>query len=38
MWSTWVEIHVCLQLDDMLALLDPRSTWVEIHVCLQHDC
>ena len=34
-WSTWVEIHVCLQRADAILLNEPRSTWVEIHVCLQ---
>ena len=34
-WSTWVEIHVCLQRKTVNELLGIRSTWVEIHVCLQ---
>ena len=33
--STWVEIHVCLQLVDVRLEREPGSTWVEIHVCLQ---
>ena len=33
--STWVEIHVCLQLWLVLMTQLPGSTWVEIHVCLQ---
>ena len=34
--STWVEIHVCLQLIMGVMETSERSTWVEIHVCLQH--
>ena len=35
--STWVEIHVCLQLEKVQDVILERSTWVEIHVCLQQD-
>ena len=35
--STWVEIHVCLQLIVDGLVLSFRSTWVEIHVCLQRE-
>ena len=34
--STWVEIHVCLQLQEIVRFRWHGSTWVEIHVCLQH--
>ena len=34
-WSTWVEIHVCLQQKTVNEQQGIRSTWVEIHVCLQ---